>query len=110
MSRRCDLDDVAARRQLSARKMDLEHAEISGLRKCPSPGPSVDLVGAAIESDRVRAIGHVVAPLMPEPFHRPPKRLPRLPAEPIPRQSRIAGPAASRDRRTWIKTRAADSR
>ena len=53
----CDLDNVTPRRRLSARKMDLEHAEICGLHKYPSPGRSVDLVGTGLESDRVRAIG-----------------------------------------------------
>jgi hypothetical protein len=57
MGRRSDLDDVTPRRRLSARKMDLEHAEICGLDKYPSPGGSVDLVRARLESDRVRTIG-----------------------------------------------------
>ena len=57
MGRCCDLDDVAPRRRLSARKMNLEHSEICGLRIYPSLGGSVDLVGARFEGDRVRAIG-----------------------------------------------------
>ncbi len=52
-----DLDDVTPGRRLSARKMDLEHAEICGLGKHPRPGRSIDLVRARLESDRVRAIG-----------------------------------------------------
>jgi hypothetical protein len=46
MGRRSDLDDVTPRRRLSARKMDLEHAEVCGLAKYPCPGCSVDLVAA----------------------------------------------------------------
>ena len=57
MGRSSELDDVTPCRRLSARKMDLEHAEVSGLGKYPSPGRSVDFVPARLESDRVRAIG-----------------------------------------------------
>ena len=46
MGRRSDLDDVTPRRRLSARKMDLEHAEVSGLGKYPCPGRSVEFVPA----------------------------------------------------------------
>ena len=46
MGGRRNLDDIAPRCRLSARKMDLEDAEICGLGKYPSPGRSVDLVGA----------------------------------------------------------------
>jgi hypothetical protein len=53
----CDLDNVTPCRRLSARKMNLEHSEICGLPKYPSPGRGVDLVGARLEGDRVRAIG-----------------------------------------------------
>jgi hypothetical protein len=57
MGGRSDLDDVTPGCWLSARKMDLEDAEIRRLGKHPSPGHRIDLISARLKSDRVRTVG-----------------------------------------------------
>jgi hypothetical protein len=57
MGRRRDLDEVAPRRRLAARQMDLQHAEACGLGEHARPGSGIELIRARIERQRIGAVG-----------------------------------------------------
>ena len=52
-----DIGEVAPRRRLAAREMHLQHAEGRRFAEHAGPGGAVELVGARVERERVRAIG-----------------------------------------------------
>src|SRR5262249_5854695 len=58
VARRChDVDEIATRRRLAAREVDLQHAEPGGLAKHPRPGGSVEFAFPVCPSGEDRRKG-----------------------------------------------------